>query len=877
MSVWSAPITAGGGTKPTVTVKPRVTPTWPCPRRSTPGSRRCPTRRCRQVGAELGHDRGTGASVSSGATAATTSGNELVIGAYVDSGFGDNLTGASGYNVRSSISNVGDMEILTEDQISPTAGATPNASVGTGANTVWDMTTFTLKPGVSGPPTAPGRPDRRDRDAGRRQRHLTWTAPANGGSPITSYTMTPYVGTTAQAATRDRLAAGHQRHDHGADQRDRLHVHRHRDQRVGTGPASAPSDASPRGSSPGPVVAAAELPMMAIHAILIANGKFIFWTAGSTRADRGLGPGTQTFTTPDAPDSVFCSGGPSCPTAACWSSAATAALTTGHIGIVDTNIFDPSTNTWTRVANMHSPAGTRPDRAGQRPNTSRSAATPPTPTTGRTRRRTTTPATNTWTLLSKISTSQVHEEEYPFSYLIPNGNMFTIGPSEDKSYELNVGATRPGPRSAGQRHRQRIIGHVPAGPDPLQRRRRRRRSTAHGRSARGRDQPQRRPTRSGSRSRRWRTRAIYHTLTMLANGRCWRSAARRPATRAVELPPAYCRPRSGIRRRRPGPLAAPIAAARNYHSTAVLMPTARCWSAGGGHSTGSTTRPGHRADLLARVSVQRARGRRSPRPRPSATYGATISVTTPTQPRSSAVNLVSLGADTHQIDMDQHFVPLTFTPARQPQRPGARLGGTRASRQLHAVHPELQRRAPRSPRSSTLNAARDRARPRRPGSPRTAGNGSGDGHLDRAEQRQQPDHQLHGHALRRPRRADADRGQRHTRRRPARRSRGLTNGTTYTFTVTATNAVGTGQRRGRRTRSPHRGTGTRPMSKRPPSIRASRAAFGGAGVGRHDRKPDDRRDRHVGPQRGDRQERDRLGRRHGTPRSSTTRPRIGPR
>ena len=48
------------------------------------------------------------------------------------------------------------------------------------------------------------------------------------------------------------------------------------------------------------------------------------------------------------------------------------------------------------------------------------------------------PTTNTWTVLSDVNTSQVHEEEYPFSYLVPNGNVFTIGPSEDKSFLLNV-------------------------------------------------------------------------------------------------------------------------------------------------------------------------------------------------------------------------------------------------------------------------------------------------------------------------------------------------------------------------------------------------------------------------------------------------------
>ena len=48
------------------------------------------------------------------------------------------------------------------------------------------------------------------------------------------------------------------------------------------------------------------------------------------------------------------------------------------------------------------------------------------------------PSANTWTLLSKVNTSQVHEEEYPFSYLAPNGKVFTIGPSEDQSFFLDV-------------------------------------------------------------------------------------------------------------------------------------------------------------------------------------------------------------------------------------------------------------------------------------------------------------------------------------------------------------------------------------------------------------------------------------------------------
>ena len=107
---------------------------------------------------------------------------------------------------------------------------------------------------------------------------------------------------------------------------------------------------------------------------------------------------------------------------------------------MDTNIFDPATNTWTRVANMNLPRwyptltelanGDYVAISGNSTDPSHWADTP----------ELYDPTTNTWTLLSKISTPQVHEEEYPFSYLIPNGNVLTIGPSEDVTYEMNVAA-----------------------------------------------------------------------------------------------------------------------------------------------------------------------------------------------------------------------------------------------------------------------------------------------------------------------------------------------------------------------------------------------------------------------------------------------------
>src|SRR5436305_12590734 len=80
----------------------------------------------------------TSSTVSSGATAATTANNELAVGVYTDSGFGDSLTGSPSMSTRANVSPVPDMEMLVEDSVVG-AGATPAATVGTGANTVWGM------------------------------------------------------------------------------------------------------------------------------------------------------------------------------------------------------------------------------------------------------------------------------------------------------------------------------------------------------------------------------------------------------------------------------------------------------------------------------------------------------------------------------------------------------------------------------------------------------------------------------------------------------------------------------------------------------------------------------------------------------------------
>jgi hypothetical protein len=153
---------------------------------------------------------------------------------------------------------------------------------------------------------------------------------------------------------------------------------------------------------------------------------------------------------------------------------------------------------------------------------------------------------------------------------------------------------------------------------------------------------------------------IYHTLTMLADGTVLAiggdsSSDQNVITTGV-LPTEIWNPATET-----WSTAAPIAAARNYHSSAMLMPNGTVLVAGGGHPNGLSDPGQFSAQIYSPPYLFDG-------PRPaitsapaSSTYGSSITVSTPDASSIGSVNLVSLGADTHQSDMAQHFVPLSFT------------------------------------------------------------------------------------------------------------------------------------------------------------------------------------------------------------------------
>ena len=222
-------------------------------------------------------------------------------------------------------------------------------------------------------------------------------------------------------------------------------------------------------------------------------------------------------------------------------------------------------------------------------------------------------------------------------------------------------------------------------------------------------------------------------------------------------------------------------------------PTAPCWSPAAATRTAAPDPGQYSAQIYSPSYLFNG-------PRPTITVAPglgrptarTITVNTPDASSISAVNLVSLGADTHQPDMNQHFVPLSFTAgAGLALGPGSRLRGARPARLLHALHRQRPGRAVGGrDRADRPGAAHGPRRPDRGDGHRRERLGVGD--VDGADQRRRTDHLLHRHPVR-------------GRRRPAPPTTvtgnppatsatvtGLTNGTSYTFTVSATNGVGTG-------------------------------------------------------------------------------------
>ena len=159
-----------------------------------------------------------------------------------------------------------------------------------------------------------------------------------------------------------------------------------------------------------------------------------------------------------------------------------------------------------------------------------------------------------------------------------------------------------------------------------------------------------------------------HNLTVLADGSVLATGGNSSGAGLVDLnagvyPAEQWSPATGQWR-----TLAPMQITRQYHSTALLLADGRVLSSGGG-ICGTCDEVGYlakNAEIFSPPYLFQADGTLAPRPAidaapAAATYGVPIEITTANPASIRKVALVRLGAVTHSDNMEQRYVPLSFT------------------------------------------------------------------------------------------------------------------------------------------------------------------------------------------------------------------------
>jgi hypothetical protein len=145
-SVWTGPVTAGGGTKPTITATATTSADIGIAAVEYSGLSTAAGAAAVDVSKSGVGTAASSTTVFSGGTAATGAANELVLGFYADSGFATVPTASTSFTRRAVVSGATDMDLMVEDQVVP-AGTTPNAGSTTTSGTIWLMSTVVFKTG----------------------------------------------------------------------------------------------------------------------------------------------------------------------------------------------------------------------------------------------------------------------------------------------------------------------------------------------------------------------------------------------------------------------------------------------------------------------------------------------------------------------------------------------------------------------------------------------------------------------------------------------------------------------------------------------------------------------------------------------------------
>lgn len=397
-------------------------------------------------------------------------------------------------------------------------------------------------------------------------------------------------------------------------------------------------------------------PLVDVHSVLLRTGDVLMWDAwetGGTPSVRLWHPTTNTFTSvPNLWSQIFCAG---MVNMADGRVLVVGGHNGGEVGIKDTNIFDPASSTWIKGPNMALarwyPGATR--LADGRVVAFSGNATP---TAFANTPEIYSPSSNAWSALTGISTSDVQEDEYPLNFLMPSGKLFVLAPSTGATRLLDptaltyvaaaAGASPVNNGSAAMYLPGKLLttGGGPAGASSVT-------------DAAVLDMTQPAPA--------WQSVApmafprYMHNLTVMPDGKVFAVGGSTIVDQAVT---------SGSRTPEmwdPATQAwsqlAPEINERMYHSTSVLLPDGRVLVAGGGRW--STANDFYTAEIYSPPYLFKG-------PRPtlagapaSVGYASTMTLQTPDAANIVSVALTDLGSNTHRQDMDQRYVPLSFTQA----------------------------------------------------------------------------------------------------------------------------------------------------------------------------------------------------------------------
>jgi hypothetical protein len=410
----------------------------------------------------------------------------------------------------------------------------------------------------------------------------------------------------------------------------------------------------------GPVV---DWPVIGVHVALLPNGKVLAYDSIGDNATETYPvqdhtratvwdpvTGTQTPVNVDTGFNIFCSG--------------LAHLIDGRMfmaggnkdqqlnGIVQTHFFDPATNSWTLGPNMAAgrwyPTVT-PLNNGEMLITSGRVNTPEVRTL----------AGN----LRSLSTASLSLPLYPWMDVAPNGLAFYSGPDQ------TLRALNPSGTGSWQTFGQRDSinrdygGHAIFDIGKM--------LVAGGGSSTkdARVVDFNGPTPQVSSTAPMAFGRRQHNLTVLADGSVLATGGNSSGASLVDLnagvyPAELWSPATGQWR-----TLASMQVTRQYHSTALLLPDGRVLSAGGG-ICGTCDTVGYlakNAEIFSPPYLFQADGTLAPRPSidaapASTTYGATMAIGTPDPASISKVALIRLGAVTHSNNMEQRYIPLSFSP-----------------------------------------------------------------------------------------------------------------------------------------------------------------------------------------------------------------------